>query len=54
MGLTTITLHTCSWCEYYQEPFDDYPERGMKECNCCHEWFCDECQKEHADQCCFE
>ena len=42
------TIHTCGECEYYQEPFNDYPDRGMRECIVCNDWFCDECQADHA------
>jgi hypothetical protein len=52
--MTSVTIHTCSDCEYYQEPFNDYPERGIYECLNCHEYFCDKCQKSHANTCCFE
>lgn len=49
----TITIHTCTECEYYQDPQDDYAERGIVECIICEEWVCDECQQEHAEWECY-
>lgn len=51
--MTKQTIHICEDCEYYQEPFNDYPDRGMNECMSCNDWFCDECQKDHSVLCCF-
>ena len=47
----SITIHLCGNCEYYQEPHNDYPERGICECMNCTDWFCDECQSDHAVGC---
>lgn len=51
--MASITIHTCGEesCGYYQEPYNDYPERGMNQCMGCSEYFCDECTKDHAVDC---
>lgn len=51
--MASITIHTCGneICGYYQEPYNDYPERGMNECMGCNEYFCDECSNDHAFEC---
>jgi|AJXC01.1.fsa_nt_gi hypothetical protein len=51
--MASKTIHLCDVCEYYQEPFNDYPDRSMFECNVCNNWYCDECHIEHATEECF-
>jgi hypothetical protein len=49
--MPTKTIHICTECDYYQEPFNDYPDRGICECMNCEEWVCDEHQRTHALSC---
>ena len=48
-------IRVCEACEYYNEPDMDIEkmERYVWECNNCKETYCDECQQDHAMECCF-
>lgn len=53
--MSSKIIHSYDVCEYCPRvTFNNYHDRGMFECLICHNWYCDECHKEHAIEECFE
>ncbi len=51
--MTTRKVYECDWCGYVQDSYDDMNVIGIYQCLNCKKDFCEECQKEHAFECCF-